>query len=181
MNFVVLIILVYTIFIVIMELRSFQDNSHSILIKIRDVVLRCDLHQRYLDHLYITRHAHQRVLKSQPLKHIADYDIEELLQQTHALIKEFTIPTYHIINVYRHDRNDRFVLLETSGSLRIELDKELNGIKDRSRRTYSNMYKRRPDNYYKGAAVKEYQRILHEMTRTFELAVRIIRLKSNNT
>jgi hypothetical protein len=57
------------------------------------------------------------------------------------------------------------------------LDKELNGIKDRTRKTYSNMYKRKPDNYYKGAVIKEYLRILKEIKRTFELATRIAYLK----
>ena len=169
-----LFILVFTIFIVIMKLHSFQDNTDSILINIKDVVLRCDLHQRYIDHLYINRHSHQRVLKSKSLQAISDYDVEKLLQETNKLILEFTIPTYHITNVYRHDRNDRFVLLETR-SKRLELDKELNGLKDRSIRTYSNMYKRRPDNYYKGTVVKEYLRILQEIKRTFELALRVIR------
>ena len=163
-----------------MELRSFKDNSDSILIKIKDVVLRCDFHHRYIDHLYLQRHAHQRVLKSRPLQHIAYYDAEHLLQETNKIILDFTVPSYHITNVYRHDRNDRFVLLETTKSLRLELDKELNGIKDRTQRTYSNMYKRKPDNYYKGSVIKEYLRILHEIKRTFEMVTRIIQLKQRN-
>ena len=162
-----------------MKLRSFQDNTDSILISIKDVVLRCDLHQRYIDHLYLQRHSHQRVLKSKSLKTIGEYDLERLLQETNKLILEFTVPTYHITNVYRHDRNDRFVLLETR-SMRLELDKELNGLKDRSTRTYSNMYKRKPDNYYKGAVVKEYLRILQEIKRTFELALRVLQHKRSN-
>jgi hypothetical protein len=145
--------------------------------KIKDVMLRCDIHHRYIDLLYLHRDAHQRVLKSKPLRHIAPCDIEHLLQETNRLILEFTIPSYHITHVYRHDRNDRFVLLETAGSMRLELDKELNGIKDRTRKTYSNMYKRKPDNYYKGAVIKEYLRILKEIKRTFELATRIAYLK----
>ena len=163
-----------------MEFHTFQDNSDSVLIKIKDVVLRCDIHHRYIDQLYQQRHAHQRVLASKPLKAVALYDIEYLLRETNKLILEFTIPSYHITNVYRHDRNDRFVLLETTKDIRLELDKELNGIKDRTARTYSNMYKRKPDNYYKGSVIKEYQRILQEIKRTFELVTRIVPLKYGN-
>lgn len=162
-----------------MELRQFKDNKDSILINIKDVVLRCDLHQQYIDHLHVQRHSHKRVLKSKPLQTIVDYDKERLLQDTNILIHQFTIPTYHITNVYRHDRNDRFVLLETR-SKRLELDKELNGLKDRSTRTYSNMYKRKPDNYYKGTVIKEYQRIIKEIRTTFDLALKIIQHKHRN-
>ena len=158
-----------------MKLKSFQDQTDSILINIKDMVLRCDLHQRFVDHLYLHRHSHQRVLKSKSVRNILPYDAENLLQRAHQLIIEFKIPAYHIVNVYRHDRNDRFMLLECTQGLRLELDKELNGIKDRSKRSYSNMYKRKPDNYYKAAATTEYQRIYNEVNRTFELATRIIR------
>jgi len=163
-----------------MELRSFKENSDSVLIKLKDVVLRCDIHHRYIDHLYLQRPAHQRALTSKPLKPVAQYDVKYLLQETNKLILEFSIPCYHITNVYRHDRNDRFVLLETSNDMRLELDKELNGIKDRTARTYSNMYKRKPDNYYKGAVINEYLRILQEIKRTFELVTRIAHLKQGN-
>jgi hypothetical protein len=145
------------------------------------MVLRCDIHQRFIDHLYLHKHAHQRVLKSKPLQRIEAYDLENLLQNTYLLIGEFTVPAHHIINVYRHDRNDRFVLLECTKGLRLEIDKELNGIRDRSNRGYSNMYKRKPDNYYKGAVIKEYQRIHKEILRTFNLAKRIIQLKQNHS
>jgi hypothetical protein len=111
---------------------------------------------------------------------VQDYDKERLLQDTNTLIQEFTIPSYHITNVYRHDRNDRFVLLETRNQ-RLELDKELNGVKDRSNRTSGNMYKRKPDNYYKGTIVKEYLRILREIQGTFEYAIRVIQYKQRNT
>ena len=160
-----------------MKFRSFQDNTDSLVININDTVLRCDLHQRYIDHLYLQRHSHQRVLKTRILKNVIAYDLENLLKNTHQLINEFNVPPYSIQNVFRHDRNDRFILLECKQGFRIELDKELNGIRDRSKRSYGNMYKRRPDNYYKSAAIKEYQRIHHEIKRTFELAARIIQLK----
>lgn len=162
-----------------MNLKSFQDNSDSILINIRNIVLRCDIHQRYIDHLYLHRHRHQRVLKSKPLQEVLDYDAEQLLRNTQQLILEFKVQAYQIVNVYRHDRNDRFLLLECSGGLRLELDKELNGIRDCSMRNYSNMYKHKPDNYYKSTAVKEYLRIHQEISRSFELATRIIRIRQN--
>ncbi len=162
-----------------MELQCFADNTDSLLISVKDVVLRCDLHQRYIDHLYLHRHSHQRVLKSKRLHTILDYDKERLLQDTNILIRDFTIPSYHITNVYRHDRNDRFVLLETR-SKRLELDKELNGLRDRSTRTYNNMYRRKPDNYYKGTIVKEYQRILKEIQSTFRLTLRTIQRNQHN-
>ncbi|GJM29875.1 MAG: hypothetical protein DHS20C17_25100 [Cyclobacteriaceae bacterium] len=171
-----LIILVFTIFIVIMKFKSFQDNSDSILIGLKDTVLRCDIHQRSLDLLYIGRHSHKRVLKSRQLQDIATCDLENLLQHTNRLIWDFSIIPYHIINVYRHDRNDRFVLMEARQSLRLELDKELNGIRDCSSRSYSNMYKRKPDNYYKASVIKEYLRIHQEIKRTFDHAVRMIKL-----
>jgi hypothetical protein len=161
-----------------MKFSSFQDNSDSIVININNTVLRCDLHQRFVDHLHLKRHSHQRVLNTKPLKNVLAYDLESLLRNTHQLINEFNIPSHSIQNVFRHDRNDRFVLLECKQGIRLELDKELNGIRDRSKRSYSNMYKRRPDNYYRGAAIKEYQRIHHEIKRTFELAARIIQLKN---
>jgi hypothetical protein len=159
-----------------MKFKSFQDNSESILIGLKDTVLRCDIHQRSIDLLYLGRHAHQRVLKSRPLGDIATCDLENLLQHTNHLIWDFSILPYHIINVYRHDRNDRFVLLEARQSMRLELDKELNGIRDRSNNSYSNMYKRKPDNYYKASVIKEYLRIHHDIKRTFDLAVRVIKL-----
>jgi hypothetical protein len=164
-----------------MKLKSFQDQTDSILININEVVLRCDLHHRYIDHLYLQRHTHQRVLKSKPLQDIQNYDLESLFQRTHLLISDFKVSGYHIANIYRHDRNDRFVLMECTQGLRLELDKELNGIKDRSKRSYSNMYKRRPDNYYKASVVKEYHRIYQDIVRTFEQATRIIHLKYNRS
>lgn len=176
---IILINLVFTIFIVIMKIRSFQDNSDSLLINVEDVVLRCDIHLRYIDLLYLNRHAHQRVIKSKPLQEIVAYDLENLLQSTYRLICDFAVTPHHIHSVYRHDRNDRFVLLECTRGLRLEIDKELNGIRDQSKHGYSNMYKRKPDNYYKGAAIKEYQRIHKEIKRTFNLAQRIIQLNQN--
>jgi hypothetical protein len=164
-----------------MKLQSFKDNSDSILINIKDMMLRCDIHQRYLDLLYLHRFSHQRVIQSKPLQEIVAYDLEHLLQSAYLLICEFTVAPHHIINVYRHDRNDRFVLLECTKGLWLEIDKELNGLRDRSNRGYSSMYKRKPDNYYKGAAIKEYQRIHKEIRRTFDLTKRIIRLKQNHS
>ena len=164
-----------------MKLKSFQDQTDSVLININDVVLRCDLHHRYIDHLYLQRHAHQRVLKSKALQNVKAYDLENLFQRTHLLINDFKVPTYRIINIYRHDRNDRFVLMECAQGLRLELDKELNGIKDRSKRTYSSMYKRKPDNYYKASVVKEYLRIHKDILRTFEKATQMIHLKYNRS
>lgn len=163
-----------------MKLRSFQGNSDSILINIKDVVLRCDLYHHYIDLLYLHRHSHQRVLKSKPLQDLTDYDLDNLLKETSQLIRDFTVPPYHIVNVYRHDRNGRFVLLENTKGLRLELDQELNGIRDRSKRTYSNMYKRKPDNYYKTSVIKEYLRIHQEIKGTFELAIRMIQQKQRD-
>ena len=160
-----------------MKIKSFKDNTDSLLINVNDVVLRCDHYQQYIDLLYLNRHSHRRALKSKPLQDIAGFDLEHMLRETNRLITRLKVAPYHIANVYRHDRNDRFVLLETNKNLRIELDKELNGIRDRSKRTYSNMYKRKPDNYYRGAAIKEYLRIHKDISRTFELAIRIIRLR----
>jgi hypothetical protein len=174
-----LLLLVFTIFIVIMKIKSFQDNSESILINIKDIVLRCDFHQRYVDLLYLHKHSHQRVLKSKPLKEIVAYDLNGLLLKTNELISEFSIPTYHMTNVFRHDRNDRFILVECSTGVRIEIDKELNGIRDRSKRKYSNMYKRKPDNYYRGTAIKEYHRIHKEIKRAFDMSKRILKLREN--
>jgi len=162
-----------------MKLKSFQDNSESLLVNIKDMVLRCDLHFRYVDLLYLHRHSHRRVIKSKPLQEVLTYDVEKLLQHTDQLISEFNIPAYDIVKVYRHDRNDRFVLLECVKGLRLEIDKELNGIQDRSKRRYSNMYKRKPDNYYKGAAIKEYLRIHREIKRAFDLTKHLIRLNQN--
>ena len=163
-----------------MKFKSFQDNTDSILIGLNDTVLRCDIHQRAIDLLYTGRHSHQRVLKSRSLRDVIACDLEDLLQQTNHMIWEFTIPAYHILNVYRHDRNDRFVLLEAKSNVRLELDKELNGIRDRSAKDYSNMYKRKPDNYYKASVIKEYLRIHHDIKRVFDRAVHLLKLNQGS-
>lgn len=157
-----------------MKASSFKDNRESLILNITDMVLRFDLHQRYSDLLYTHRFAHQRVIKSQPLMAVLPYDLEGLLQEAAHLLSDFKVLPHQIINVYRHDRNDRFVLLVCHKELKLELDKELNGIKDRSRHNYGNMYKRKPDNYYRESVIREYLRIYKEQQRLFDMCLLVL-------
>ncbi len=158
-----------------MKIFSFKDNRDSLILVLSDMVLRFDLYQRNIDLLYRQRFAHQRVIKAHPVIKVLPCDLEVLLQRSHQLMQEFTLKPYDIQKVYRHDRNDRFVLLECQGR-RLELDKELNGIKDRSSYQAGNMYRRKPDNYYRDTIVREYLRINHDHKRVFTACLSAIRL-----
>ena len=158
-----------------MKIFSFKDNRDSLVLVLNDVVLRFDLYQKNIDLLYTGRFAHRRVIKAQPLIRVLPCDIEVLLQRSHQLLREFTLDPHEIQKVFRHDRNDRFVLLECIRGRRLELDKDLNGVKDRSLHQAGNMYKRKPDNYYRDTIVREYLRINHDQKRIFSACLRAIR------
>ncbi len=100
------------------------------------------------------------------------YDVQMLLPKARELMEYFSITPTQIGKVYRHDRNDRFVLLESNSENHWELDKELNGIKVRSIRMPGNMYKRKPDNYYRDSVIREYLRINHDHRRVFEAVIK---------
>lgn len=158
-----------------MNASSFKDNRDSLILNISDMALRFDLHQSYSDLLYTQRFAHHRVIRSHPLVPVLPYDLESLLHGAAHLLGEFKVLPHQIINVYRHDRNDRFVLLECHKDQKLELDKELNGIKDRSYQNYGNMYRRKPDNYYRESVIREYLRIHKEQQRVFDMCLLVLR------
>ncbi len=157
-----------------MKLHSFQDNLESLVLSISDQMLRFDLHHQSIDLLYTKKFAHQKVITAYPLLAVPEFDVDTLLHGATQLLKTFTIRPDQLHHVYRHDRNDRFVLIEGPQGRKLELDKELNGIKDRSSPNYGNMYKRKPDNYYRDSVIREYLRINHDQKRAFEACLKMI-------
>ena len=140
---------------------------------ISDIMVRFDLQMQYIDLLYVQKFAHQRVIQAQPLKPAIKYDLEQLLPRAIELHQRLKVTPNQIKRVYRHDCNDRFVLLEIPQGF-MEIDKELNGIKLRTAQSMGNKYKRKPDHYYRDSIIHEYQRIEHDHKRAIEACLKVI-------
>ena len=158
-----------------MQMLKKIDNPDFFIIKRMSGVLRCDLFLRKIDLLNENDFTHTRALDAFKYEEIPAYDKEHLFKEMLALMQYFTVEPSEIEKVYPHDKNSRFAMIASRDGKRIEIDKELNGLKDQNASSFKAGYRRRPDTFFKQHVVGDYLRIFKGLQRMVELISQVIR------
>ena len=146
-----------------MKIQADVQNPDSLLLEIRNKVIRCDLHARWISLLDKDSLLFRRMLALNEYREVIDYDREGIFNAFKDLIKYFTVEPATIRRVYLHKKNRRFNLLELDGQI-IEMDREMKGFKDSTSTLFNkalyNLNAR--DDYFRNDVLQKYEMILRE-------------------
>ena len=146
-----------------MKIQADVQNPDSLLLEIRNKVIRCDLYARWVSILDKDSLIYRRMIALNEYREVIDYDQEDLFAGFKHLIQYFTLEPVAIRRVYLHKKNRRFNLLESEAQL-IEMDREMKGFKDSTGTLFSkalyNLNAR--DDYFRNDVLQKYEIILKE-------------------
>lgn len=143
-----------------MEILGKRDY---IMIKSGDRVLRGDLHLRSVDLLNLNNFTHRRALQASTSGELSDLDKQDMYNRLIGLMDYFTVDASKVNKVYSDSKNARFYMLEAEGKL-IQIDKELQGLKDNSDSLFAWSNYRKPTHQTsRGFVIEEYLKIIKEL------------------
>lgn len=147
-----------------MEILRDEQRRDAFLIKFHKKAIRVNLEFQCIEVLNLNDFMHMRALDTNKYIEVGDYDKEELINGFFRLLDYLTAYPGRIKNAQPHDRNGRYTLIE-SDNKRIEIDKDLKGLKDYSGQIFGRgHYKKAKSQIYRNDhIIDEYQRILQEI------------------